>query len=380
MKAAISDFKPNVTRRGLLIGGGVGAGLIVAWALWPRKYVPNMNAAEGEHLFGPWLKIAEDGKIIVAISQSEMGQGVYTQLAQILAEELGADWRSVGVQPAMPSPFFTNRFLAHKWAQAFAPNNIDPKQMPNAIVDTIAQRSAFVVTGGSSSVRQFEQPCRLAGAMGRMLLCQAAAARWDVNWEACEAKQGFVTHEDKKLSFAELVVEAAELDPAETPPLRAAPEGQFAGQDIPRLDVPAKIDGSASFAGDIRLPDMLFASIRGGPIGDTRLKSLNRAGADKVKGLERVFKTDSWVAALATNWWAANSALDLLAPVFETKGALADSDEMAAHLKSRFADGNGYIIHENGNFEATKAAEAATRVFDSEYSICLLYTSDAADE
>jgi len=218
-------------------------------------------------------------------------------------------------------------------------------------------------------VRQFEKPCRIAGATARMLLCQAAAERWNVNWEACEANQGFVTYEDKKLSFAELVAEAAELDPAETPPLRASPTRQLSAYETPRLDIAAKIDGSASFAGDIRLPDMLYASIRGGPIGDTRLKSLNRKGADKVKGLVRVLKTDSWVAALASNWWAANSALDLMAPVFETKGALANSDDMAAHLKSRFADGKGYIIHENGNFEATKAPEAGTRVFDSEYSI-----------
>ena len=95
-------------RRKLLVGGGVGVGLLVAWSLWPRQYQPNLRAAKGEHLFGPWLKIAEDGKVIIAIPQSESGQGVYTALAQIVAGELGADWRSVAVQPVSASPVFAN--------------------------------------------------------------------------------------------------------------------------------------------------------------------------------------------------------------------------------------------------------------------------------
>lgn len=360
---------PVVSRRGLLIGGGVGAGLIVAWALWPRQYRPNMKAADGEHLFGPWLKIAEDGKVIVGIPQSEMGQGVYTHLAQVVAGEMGADWRTVAVQPLMPSPLFSNDLLARKWASAFAPENMDAAQLPDGFVQALSQRNAFVVTAGSSSLRQFEQPCRLAGAAARMLLAQAAADRWGVNWEACEEAGGFVTYEDKKLSFAELAAEAAEYDMPEMPPLRAAPGSVVPGGAAPRLDAPAKVDGSATFAGDIRLPDMLYASLRAGPIGDTRLKSLNRKGADGVAGLERVLKTDRWVAALATNWWAANRALDMMAPVFETRGAMANSDDMMAHLKSRFADGKGYIIAQTGDVEATQAAEAETRVYDAEYAI-----------
>ncbi len=360
---------PDVSRRGLLIGGGVGAGLIVAWALWPRQYRANMKAANGEHLFGPWLKIAEDGKVIVGIPQSEMGQGVYTHLAQAVAGELGADWRTVAVQPVMPSPLFSNDLLARKWASAFAPENIDAAQLPDDFVQVLSQRNAFVVTAGSSSLRQFEQPCRLAGAAARMLLAQTAADRWGVNWEACEEAGGFVTYEGKKLSFAELAAEAAEYDMPEMPPLRSAPVNVVPGGAAPRLDAPAKGDGSATFAGDIRLPDMLYASLRAGPIGDTRLKSLNRKGANGVEGLERVLKTDRWVAALATNWWAANRALDLMAPVFETRGALTNSDDMMAHLKSRFADGRGYIIAQTGDVEATKSADAGTRVYDAEYAI-----------
>ena len=106
----MTDDKPGIelSRRNLLIGGGAGVGLLVAWGLWPREYLPNMVSRQGEHLFGHWLKIGEDGRLTIAVPQAEMGQGSYTALAQIVAGELGADWRTVEVQPTIPSPVFAN--------------------------------------------------------------------------------------------------------------------------------------------------------------------------------------------------------------------------------------------------------------------------------
>jgi isoquinoline 1-oxidoreductase subunit beta len=159
------DDNAGISRRKLLIGGGVGAGLLIAWSLWPRQYQPNLVAANGEHLFGPWLKIAEDGKVIVAIPQSESGQGVYTALAQIVAGELGADWRSVAVQPVSASPLFANELLAREWTPAFLPTSMSTQNagsFANGIIAEIAERDNFVMTGGSSPIRQFELPCREA--------------------------------------------------------------------------------------------------------------------------------------------------------------------------------------------------------------------------
>ena len=361
--------KAGVSRRQLLVGGGVGGGLLVAWALWPRQYIPGLTAAQGEHVFGPWLKIAEDGQIIVGVPQSEMGQGVYTQLAQIVAGELGADWRTVAIQPLMANPLFANNLLAREWAGAFVSPSLNSEQFSDGIIDGAAERSDFVVTGGSSSTRQFEGPCREAGAAARVMLCQAAAAKWETNWESCEADKGFVTFEEKKLPFSALVNDAAAFDPPDPIPLRAFAGNRLSGKDAPRLDVSAKVDGSTSFAGDIRLPDMLYASLRAGPIGDTKLKNINRKAASKVKGLVTVFKTDHWVAALGSNWWAANRALDLMAPVFETTGEMADSGEINTHLESRFAEGKGWITHRSGSFEGTLEKEVGTRVIEATYGI-----------
>jgi isoquinoline 1-oxidoreductase beta subunit len=97
---ARTPARKGISRRGLLIGGGAGLGLLVAWQLWPRSYRPNLVADEGETLFNAFLKIGTDGRVVVAVPQAEIGQGVYTALPQILADELGADWNTVAVEPA----------------------------------------------------------------------------------------------------------------------------------------------------------------------------------------------------------------------------------------------------------------------------------------
>ena len=365
------DEGTGITRRKLLVGGGLGIGLMVTWGVWPRRYQPNMKAAKGEQLFGPWLKIAEDGKVIVALPQSESGQGVYTALAQIVAGELGADWRSVAVQPVSASPLFANRLLAREWAPAFLPVQMSTQNAGSFVDDVIgeiASRDNFVVTGSSTSIRQFEQPCREAGALARVLLCQAAAARWDTDWERCQTEKGFVVFGKKRLAFADLVVEAAQLTPPDPIPLNVSPKNSLSGRNAPRLDLSSKVDGSASFAGDVRLPDMLYASIRGGPIGDTTLKSA-RTKAVRNRGVVNIVTTDHWIAAVATNWWEANKALDAMAPVFTTRGTLADSGAIAQRLADAIAKGPGTRIVRTGDVDAALADKSETRVFKADYTV-----------
>src|SRR3954454_5271514 len=109
---ASAGARKGISRRSLLIGGGAGAGLLVAWRLWPRSYAPNLRAAPGEALFNAYLKIGSDGRVIVAVPQAELGQGVWTSLPQVLADELGAGWRTVAVARAPLRPLYANRLLA----------------------------------------------------------------------------------------------------------------------------------------------------------------------------------------------------------------------------------------------------------------------------
>jgi isoquinoline 1-oxidoreductase subunit beta len=362
----------GLTRRRLLIGGGVGTGLLIAWGLWPRRYLPNLSATKDEHLFNGWLKISEDGTIIVAAPQSEMGQGVHTLLAQIIAGELGADWRTVAVQPVADNPIFANQMLAREWAPAFVSSYLDPKawgEIAENAIDTMATRSDFAITAGSSSVRQFEHACREAGAAARIVLCQTAAARWNTNWESCDTEKGFVVSQNRKLAFVDLVVEAAALPAPDPVILRMSPINHLSGRDAPRLDSAAKVDGSINFAADIRLPNMHFASVRAGPIGDNRLKSIKRDKTKGLTGLIEILQTDKWVGALATNWWVANRALDLVEPIFTTTGQLADSGKMAAALDFALTKGKATEIFNTGSVAGTLDKSAGTRVFKSSYSV-----------
>lgn len=321
----------TVDRRRLLIGGGAGIGLVVAWALWPRRYAPNLTAAPGEHVLNAWLKIGEDGHITVAVPQAEHGQGVYTTLPQVLADQLGADWRTVAVEAAPLNPLYANPMAAEELF---------------GISDRIAR--APTLTAGSTSIRMFGDTIAEAGAAARALLCQAAARRWGVEWQACDTAGGFVVHGKQRLRFGELAAAAAGESVPEDVPLRDGDSGRLVGRAVPRLDVPSKVDGSANFAGDIRLPDMVFVALRQGPVGASRLIRVDRAAADRIRGVVAVVENPRWAAAAATNWWAANRALDALGPRFETKGPTVDSASIDAALDAALK-GDGTRIAEAGD-------------------------------
>ncbi len=331
----MTDRLPRLSRRDLLIGGGLGVGLVVAWAAWPRRYTPNLVAAPGEHVLGAFVKIGIDGHVTVVVPQVEMGQGVYTTLPQILADELGADWRTISVEAAPLSPLYANTLFAEEWGADGV--------MPDWAIDRWARGVPLMVTGGSTSVRGFESRLREAGAAARALLCSAAARRWDAAWDACETADGFITRGNDKMRFGEVAAEAATLPLPDDIPLRDGTEHRLIARSLPRLDAPAKVDGSAQFAADIRLPDMVFASVTSGPLGDTRFKSADRKAALGVQGAIDLIESERWVAAVGTNWWAANQALAAARPRFTTASPFASDRSIDRALDVAFDEGIRYV-------------------------------------
>ena len=323
-----------IDRRTLLVGGGVGVGLVVAWAAWPRAYPVNLVANPDERRFGAWLKIGTDGHVTVAVPQAEHGQGVYTVLPQIVADELGADWRTVGVEAAPVNPLYANPLGFRSLLEG-----VDDA-LPAGVIDEAVRRAPAMLTGGSSSVRMFEDACRHAGAAARTLLCKAAAKRWDVAWTECGVDAGFVVHQGKRLRFAELAEAASRQTLPDPLPADAPGTGRLIGRSVPRIDGPAKVDGSANFAGDIRLPDMVHAAIRQAPRGDARLVAMDRDAARRVRGVVAIVDRPGWVAVVATTWWAAERGLVALAPRFETTGPVAGTASIDAALTAAF-DGPG---------------------------------------
>lgn len=328
---------PGVSRRTLLIGGGAGVGLIIAFFAWPRREGSSLRPGPREAVFGPFLRIATDGRVTLAVPQVEVGQGIWTGLAQIAADELGAAWENMAVEPAPHGAAYVNRLIAHDYQ--------------------VTTR----ITAGSTSIRAFELPLREAAAAARAMLCAAAAEQWGVNAAECDTDSGFVVHEGKRLGFGQVAADAAGLRPPETPQLRPAGAGKLAGEPLPRLDLPAKSDGSLRFASDVRLPRMIFASIRMAPPGG-QLRGFSRAGAKQQQGLIDLVVRHDWIAALGETWWAADRALARAAPRFT-----GDSQtDVAAQLSERLEAGKAKRLFEQGDY---KDAIKDSRPLSATYSI-----------
>ena len=318
-------MKP-IDRRTLLVAGGAGIGLVVAFKLWPREIGSALSAHEGEQVFGPYLKVAFDGQVTLAIPQAETGQGIWTGLAQLIADELGAAWENVAIVPAPDSPVYANALLGGR------------------------------VTAGATSVRAFHEPLRRAGATARDLLVRAAADQWGVAAAECAAAGGMVSHEGKTLGFGELAEAASKLEPRDVQ-LRPWGSGGIVGRPLQRLDLPAKSDGSLRFAGDIRLPHMVLAAVHLAPPGG-ELRGISRAAAERQPGLKQLIVTRNWLAAAGETWWAAEQALRAARPRF-TGPASADGAAVSAALDEALASGSAERLFEQGDYDAAVGSARA---------------------
>ena len=315
----------KLDRRTLLIGGGAAVGLIVGYALWPRHLKSGLAVGRGEQAFGSFIKIARDGRITVALPQVETGQGIWTGLAQIVADELGAAWETIAVEPAPLTKTYANRLAKDEgWPEGIR------------------------ITAGSTSVRAFEQPMREAAATARSMLIGAAADRWNVEEASCETADGFVINGVRTFTFGELSAEAAERNPPTNPSLRRSAIGRLIGQKLQRIDGPAKANGSWRFAPDVRLPGLLFASVRMAPPGG-RLTSFSRAAPGKIPGVRHVTAKEQWVAVVADTWWTAERGLKAADPRFSGERTAAD---MRAHFDAALANVAPSEWFSRGNYDS----------------------------
>jgi len=296
----------KVDRRTLLIGGGAGVGLVVAFLVWPRHPGSDLTVGPHESAFGNFIKIARDGRITVAVPQTETGQGIWTALPQVVADELGAAWETIAVEPAPLTSAYANPLAREEgWLDGFG-----------FLREYEVERTGLMrMTANSTSVRAFEAPLREAAAVAREMLVGAAADRWNVTPDECETGDGFVLNRGRTFTFGELAEEAADRSAPSYPRPRRSAKGRLIGQPLDRLDGPAKADGSWRFSGDVRLPEMLFASVRIAP-PEGRLRSYSRDAIANLPGIRHVAAREEWMAVVAETWSAAERAIKAADPVF----------------------------------------------------------------
>jgi len=326
-------------RRTLLIGGGAGVGLVVGYALWPRPLGSDLSPRTAEQTFGNFIKIARDGRVTIAVPQAETGQGVWTALPQIVADELGAAWETVAVEPAPLTGDYANAMAREEgWLEHFG----------RFRTWRIESSGAMRITAGSTSIRAFEQALRHSAAIARAMLVGAAADRWNITEAECETADGYVINGVRTFSFGELAEESASRTPPRTPRLKQTSKGRLVGQPLQRLDAPAKVNGKMRFGGDVRLPGMLFASARLAPPGG-RLVSHSTDAVRRVAGVRHLAAKDQWIAVAADSWWTAERALKAAGPEFTGPRTGPDVRPL---FEDALANGNAHQWFARGDYDS----------------------------
>jgi isoquinoline 1-oxidoreductase beta subunit len=336
-------FLPS--RRGFLIGTGAAIGLVVGYALWPRRYPNAWVAGEGETLLGPWVKVGPDGRVTVPVPQAEMGQGIWSGFAQIVADELGADWRMMAVEPAPWHPEYAHVGLT-KGTQGLPPVIRD---IAGRVGEEAIRRLNLHITGGSMSVMNYHDGLRQAAAEARARLVGAAADEWGVAADQLDTANGFVVYKANRMSFADAV---KLVDPDSEPgdaPLRELSKRPLEGRKLPRLDLPPKVDGTARFGADVRVPGMVYAAIRHGPVGGAKLVS-----ASAPQGVQMV-KGPGWVAAVGRTSWEAQQAVARIEAAFSVEGRKA-GPWMQEELAKAARGTGGEAVSEEGDVDAALGA------------------------
>jgi isoquinoline 1-oxidoreductase beta subunit len=327
MEPATPIKRKGVKRRAFLIGGiaVVGAGLFGISMADDNAVnrAAKLTAGEGEHSFATWLKIAEDNTITIYSPHTDIGQGSNTGLAQMLAEELDAAWDQVKLVSAPAESAFANTGLGRGFMGEMTGQPGIVNGIPQSFLSFIARQMNLQITGGSSALRYTGQVTfQKVGAATRLALIETAAKRLGVPASELTTQDSRVIHakSNKSLPYGELAAEAASLSLDNEPKLKDPSQYRLMRQSMQRLDIPAKVDGTAQYGMDFTVPDMRVATIMAAPARGGKLTSVDAAPAMAVKGVEKVIKLDDAVAVVASGYWPAISGLRALSPQFTDGG------------------------------------------------------------
>jgi isoquinoline 1-oxidoreductase beta subunit len=378
----------GTTRRVVLGVLGGATALVVGYAFWPThrmERISALDAKSGEKFLGNWIKIGADDSVTVVIPHCDMGTGIFTGLKQMAAEELDLDFDKVTAEQAPPDPLFANGALAEAFLMGPSAGSV-PAFLRGTVDNTFRFLASHMnsttlspdfrgygglqVTGGSSAIRGTGMfGTRVAAAAARELLVQAAATRWKIDPSGCATKDGKVTNiaNGQSFRYGELVDDASKLTPSPSPTLKAKSEYKLVGKPLPRIDIPAKVNGTTTYGIDIKQPGMLCAAIKISPVFGGKLMSVDTHAIEGRRGIKKVVKLDDAVVVVADRFWRARDAVAALEPIWDNGGnGKVTSDDIIARqkaalkssdLKSDVKTGSGADALANG-----KAVEAVYRV------------------
>ncbi len=346
----------GITRRSFLkVSAVAGAGLTVGVELPIGGRAPRAMA-QSVQPFAPnaWLRITADNIVTIIVDKSDMGQGVTTAMPMLIAEELEADWSLVRVEMAPASSEYANRW----WAAWFRGSRDIASPRPQ-------------MTAASSSVAGSWLPLRQAGAAAKEMLVEAAAREWGVAPQACTAENSTVVHvpTGRRFTYGELADKAAKLPVPANPKLKSPKEFRLIGKRIPRLETPRKLDGSAVYGIDVKVPGALAATVARCPVFGGRVKSFDTTRAKNVKGVRHVVGIESGIAVVADAFWPAKLGRDALDVTWDEGPNASVSSASIRRMFVEAAAESGPVARKEGDTAAalTGAARVLEVVYEAPY-------------
>ncbi|WP_338413655.1 molybdopterin cofactor-binding domain-containing protein [uncultured Sphaerotilus sp.] len=364
----------TIARRSFLVGSVAMLGG-AAFGVW-RYRQPHPNPLldtlpEGSSAITPYVRIDAQG-VTVITPRAEMGQGIHTTLAALVAEELDVDWDQLRVEHGPPGAAYYNRAML---AEAVPFGALDHSALADTMRGTMGVLAKFVGlqgTGGSSSVPDAFDKMRVAGAAARFALVAAAAQRLGVPASTLKTASGAVVAPDgRRLPYRELAADAAKVALPDDPPLKPRAQWRYLGQSMPRVDMVGKCTGTATFGIDVRLPGMVFATVRMNPALDAPLQSFDATAARAMRGVLQVVALPGGVGVVADNTWRAFQAAQAVrcewgAPVYPLT-TVALMEAVAASFDPKHQDKQW---RNDGDAEqALTLARSAGQVLEAEYRV-----------
>ena len=373
-------------RRTLLLSGlGAAGALVVGWGLLPPRSrqggVDTLASADGEVGLNGWIKIAADGSVLLAMNRSEMGQGVHTALAMLVAEELDVALAQVRLIEAGHDRLYGNVAMFVS-ALPFHPTETEPGHETGIarsgqwVVAKVARELGINATGGSSSIVDAWEVLRLAAATARAQLLGAASLTWKQPAGELSVKNGIVSHPSGATAHYGQLAQMAAATPSGTVRVKPPAEWKLIGTPAPRIDLVAKTNGSAVFGIDVRPPGLLYASVRHCPMIGGSVGTLDVAAAARLPGVERVVRLGAYagstfaVAVVGRTWWHARRGADALDVSWQQRPAGGlDSrtilDALEKSAREAAANGGGFAFYTRGKIDA--AAPSSSRVVEQVY-------------
>jgi isoquinoline 1-oxidoreductase subunit beta len=372
-----------VKRRTWLLGTTAGAGaLLVGWAALPQRsrlgLAALMTPGEGDIALNGWIKILPEGGVVLAMPRSEMGQGVHTALPQLAAEELDVPLGAIRIEQAGWDAVYGNVAmlvgnLPFHPSEEEREDGFGRVKAGRWLVAKVARELGINATGGSSSVADAWEVVRVAAATARSSLIGAASLQWKLPAEELRVANGVVSHHSgRSATYGELARTAAATPPGNVV-LKERQKWRVIGQPAPRLDVPAKVNGTARFGIDVRLPGMRFAALRlaptlGGSPGRVDARAaLAMPGVDRLVMLPAYAGSTAGFAVIAASYWQANQAAQAVEVEWRAPPAgTVDSRNIAKTLEEAVKKRDGYQFYGRGNVE--EVAREGARTIEAWYS------------